>query len=197
MTRRFWWPVYAEFRDNGHSPEASLNLCHQVIADHPTRIANGLRDPRCEGKLRCWIEDRTRETLKAPEPSQTGVGPGLVCSNEAELRNPLRLETQILTGNAIPPFQRRWACVLLETALEKILHLTGDSIDGMELDGLLSYLDRPLPASPLDDFPGWIRTPQILSLKGRFWREVRRAVNETVTDPKLLDPELLTLFPQP
>jgi hypothetical protein len=195
VTRRFWWPVYAEFRDNGQTPESSLHLCHQVIADDPIRIANGLRNPKNEGRLRRWIQGRTVEVLEAPEPSRSGFEPVVLDSAEAEARDSLRWETRIRAGNPIPSFQQRWAHVLLETALDKILLINGESIDGLELDGLLHYLDRPLPESPVDDFEGWIRTPQILSLKGLYWRELRRATNQTITDPRLLDRELLELFP--
>jgi hypothetical protein len=85
--------------------------------------------------------------------------------------------------------------VLLETALDRLLAHPGAEISGMEIEDLVEHLDRPLPSGPGDDFTAWIRSPQILSLKQRFWGELRRAVNETITDPRFLERELLEIFP--
>ena len=141
------------------------------------------------------MEDETRGLLSAQSPSHSGGQTSPVRLEEAEAREPLRLRTHSSPEIQLPAFNQRWALVLLETALDRLLLSSSDPINDLELDGLLEYLDRPLPANPIDDFPGWIRTPQILSLKGRFWRELRRAVNETITDPRLLEMELLDLFP--
>ena len=195
VTRRFWWPVYAEFRDNGHSQEDSLDRCHRVVAQEPAVIAQGLRHPRHEGRLRSWIGDSTREALRDPIPSGSRAGSILVGADEAEAREPLRWATRASTPNTATPFHQHWAHVLLERALDRLLSYPGDAIGGLEIEDLVNHLDRPLPSGPGDDFTAWIRSPQILSLKQRFWGELRKAVNETITDPRLLDRELLELFP--
>ncbi len=195
VTRRFWWPVYAEFRDNGYSPEASLDLQHEVVGPDPAGISKGLRHSRYEGRLRCWIEDRTREVLRGHTPSPSQIASVLVDTKEAEARDFLRRETRPQAGNPTPPFHQRWGIVVLETALDRLLLKNDDDMDGLELDDILSHLDRPLPSGPADNFPAWLQTPQIRSLKGQFWREVRRVINETIIDPRFLDAELLELFP--
>lgn len=192
VTRRFWWPVYAEFRDHGHAPETSLNLCKSVIFMDPSRISNGLRHSGSQGRLRCWIEDRTSEVLKSQGHPQTDVEPIPVSPEEAEARDPLRWATR---NSRLPPFHQRWAYVLLETALERLLAHSSDLANPLELEGLLGYLDQPVPSRPVDDFPGWIQAPQILTLKQRFWRELRQAVDETLVEPQILEIELLDLFP--
>jgi hypothetical protein len=195
VTRRFWWPVYAEFRDNGHSEEDSLDLCHRVVAQDPAVIAQGLRQPRHEGRLRSWIGDCTREALRNPVPSGYRTAAIVAGAGEAEAREPLRWATRSSTPDTPHPLHQRWAHVLLETALDRLLSHCGDAIGSLEIEDLVDHLDRPLPSGPGHDFTAWIRTPQILSLKQRFWGELRRAVNETITDPTLLESELMELFP--
>jgi hypothetical protein len=195
VTRRFWWPVYAEFRDNGHSQEDSLDLCHRVVAQDPAVITQALRHPKHEGRLRSWVEHQTREILKAPTPSGSGAEAIMAWSRATEAREPLRWAMRASTPNAPPPLHQRWAQVLLETALDRLLSHPGDAIDGLEIEDLVHHLDQPLPSGPGDDFTAWIHTPQILSLKQRFWGELRRAINETITDPRFLERELLELFP--
>lgn len=195
VTRRFWWPVYAEFRDNGHSREDSLDLCHRVVARDPAVITQGLRHPRHEGRLRSWVEDQTREILKHPTPSGSRAEAIMAWSGAVEAREPLRWATRPPTPNTPPPLHQRWAHVLLETALDRLLSHAGDSISRPELEEFAHYLDQPMPSGPGDDFTAWIRSPQILSFKQRFWGELRKAVNETITDPRFLESELLELFP--
>ena len=116
-------------------------------------------------------------------------------SGSTEAREPLRWATRTHTPNTPPPLHQRWAHMLLETALDRLLSHLGDSVSRLELEELAPYLDRPLPSGPNDDFVGWIRTPQIVSIKKRFWGELRKAVNETITDPRFLERELCELYP--
>jgi hypothetical protein len=195
VTRRFWWPVYAEFRDNGHTQKDSLDLCYQVVGREPDLITQGLRDPKHEGHLRSWVEDQTREILKVPTPSGSRAEAIVAWAGKTEAREPLRWATRASTPNTPAALHQRWAHVLLETALERVLSHPSNSIDAMEVEDLVKHLDQPLPSGPGDDFTAWIRTPQILSLKQRFWGELRQAVNETITNPRSLERELLDLFP--
>ncbi len=192
VTRRFWWPVYAEFRDYGHASETSLHLCHSVILLDTSRIIKGLRCPGSRGRLRCWVEDRTREVIRTQEHPEAGGVPFPVSPEDAEARDPLRWATR---DSGLPRFQQRWAHVLLETALERLLAHSTDPVHQLELEGLLAHLDQPVSSNPVDDFQGWIQTPQILSFKQRFWHELRRAVDETLMEAQNLEVELLELFP--
>ncbi|MEN9734197.1 MAG: hypothetical protein RLZ45_2192, partial [Verrucomicrobiota bacterium] len=146
VTRRFWWPVYAEFRDNGHSREDSLDLCHQVVARDPAVITQALRNPKHEGRLRSWIEDQTREILKHPTPSGSRAEAIMAWSGAVEAREPLRRATRASTPNTPPPLHQRGAQVLLETALDRLLAHPGAEISGMEIEDLVEHLDRPLPS---------------------------------------------------
>ncbi len=129
------------------------------------------------------------------ESAPLGQDPIPVTFEEAQSREPMRLMTRSSQEDPRPAFHQRWALVLLETTLTQLMESTSDPIVGLEREELLGYLDRPLPSGPSNDFGGWIRSPQILGLKQRFWSGLREAVNTTITDPRILEIELLELFP--
>ena len=199
MIRRFWWPVYAGFRDVGHPPETSLRHCHALVGSDPDRILQGLRRAHFCGRLRCLMEDEIHEALQG-HPSDLECAPphhdplpGTL--EEAQSHEPMRLMTRSSREDPRPAFKQRWGLVLLETTLTQLMESADDPFVGLERDELLVYLDRPLPSGPSNDFTGWIRSPQILGLKRRFWSGLREAVNATITDPRILEIELLELFP--
>jgi len=199
VIRRFWWPVYAGFRDGGHPPETNLRHCLALVGSDPDRILHGLRQTHSRGRLRCWIEHELHNALHGRqadlESDPPGQDPIPVTLEEAESREPMRLATRTSREDPRPAFQQRWSLMLLETTPSQLLDSTGDTVAALERDELLGYLDRPLPSGPANDFTGWIRSPQILGLKRRFWSGLREAINETITDPRMLEIELLELFP--
>lgn len=199
VIRRFWWPVYAGFRDGGSPPETSLHHCHTVVGANPDRILQGLRQTHSRGRLRCWMENEIHKALQGHPPDLKYAPPEHdplpVTLEEAQSREPLRLATRPSRKDPRSAFHQRWALVLLETTLTQLMESTDDPIVRLEREELLGYLDRPLPSGPINDFAGWIQSPQILGLKRRFWSALRETVNTTITDPRILEIELLELFP--
>ena len=195
VTLRFWWPVHAAFRDHGHSVEDSLRLCEEAVAENPENITRGLRHPSSGGRLRCWMAERTRELLGRGRPCGSGSGTFRIGPSDAAAREPLRVATLAQQENGIPLFHRRWAHVALEDAIERLRLSCAERAGEMEFDDLVGYLDRPLPKDAVEDFTGWIQIPQIRSFKKQFWNNLRQVINETITDPRLLERELVDLFP--
>lgn len=192
---RFWWPVYAEFRDHGHTPGDSLRLVNGVIKSVCGTITDGLRQAGAASRVRYWVWRQTQAVLRDPS-SVPQVDPTIpVTVEEAESREALRCMTRNSQLPYLTPFNHRWAHVLLEIALDRLAPESTDTVEALELDGLIEYLDQPLPGDPRNDFTGWIRKPVILSLKSQFWNELRQAVNRTITDPRILEAEILELFP--
>ncbi len=145
------------------------------------------------------MENEIHKALQGP-PFDLGYAPSEhdplpATFEEAQSREPLRLVTQPSREEPRSAFQQRWALVLLETTLTQLMESDDDPVARLERDELLVYLDHPLPSGPTDDFAGWIRSPQILGLKRSFWSGLREAVNTTITDPRILEIELLELFP--
>lgn len=191
--------MYAGFRDGGHPPVTSLHHCHRLLGSDPDRILKGLRQAHSRGRLRCWVANEIHKALQEPptglDSDPLGQDLILVTLKEAQSREALRQATQPSKKDPRPAFEQRWSLALLETTLDQLLESNGDPVAGLERDELLNYLDRPLPSGPASDFTGWIRSPQILGLKRRFWSGLRETVNTTITDPRILEIELIELFP--
>ncbi len=145
------------------------------------------------------MENEIHKALQGHLDDPGGVLPGHdalpITLEEAQSREPQRLATHSSTEDPRHAFRQRWSLVLLETALTQLMEPTDDPVVALERGELMGYLDRPLPSGPTNDFAGWIRSPQILGLKRTFWSGLREAVNATITDPRILEVELLELFP--
>ncbi len=187
VVRRFWWPVYGEARSRGHSPWAALRVCGSVLS----RAADGgslLRSEDHGGKLRLLLRTELKEALAKPERVEAAAPFEEIAVEDAEARD----DYDPFPDDSA--FNRRWAIVVLELALERVRSEYTTPEQHKRWEQLRPYLARRVPEGHDQDISESVDSSEVFNLRDRFRDHVRRVVSETVTTPMGLDVELAELF---
>lgn len=187
VVRRFWWPVYGEARSRGHSPWAALRVCGSVLS----RAADSgslLKAEDHGGQLRLLIRSELKEALAKPERVELASPLKEITVAEAEARD----DCDLFPDDSA--FNRRWALVVLELALERVRQEYPTPEQQLRWKQLLPYLARRVPEGHYQDISESVDSSEVFNLRDRFRDHVRRVVSETVTTPMGLDVELAELF---
>ncbi len=190
VLRRFWWPVYCEVRRKGHGPAESRHLTSVVLS----RAADGhsfFRTDDFGGRLRQVVRNELLAVLDNPERHLLPTAQPALTAAETEPREGYD------PGLVDNPFNRCWAIVILEQALESLREDCRNQGTQEAMKRLEPFLGRRVPDSLEMDIEDSVSNSEVDNLRERFRSFVRQHAAETVTTPLALEAELAELFGAP
>lgn len=190
VLRRFWWPVYHEARRRGFDPSESRHLTSAVLS----RAADGhsfFRTDDFGGRLRQVVRNELLAVVTNPDRTHLPPAQPVVTASETEPREGYD------PGLVDDPFNRCWAIVILERALESLREDCRNQGTLESMKRLEPFLGRRVPDSLEVDIEDSVSTSEVDNLRDRFRDFVRQHVAETVTTPLALEAELADLFGAP
>jgi RNA polymerase sigma factor (sigma-70 family) len=202
LCRRYWFPLYAFVRRDGHGEHDAQDLTQAFFAQLLEK--NGLRDidPQ-RGKFRSFLLAALRHFLSNArdfaKAAKRGGGKAVLSLDftQAEARYAVE-SASFLTPEKL--FHRRWALELLQAVLRRLQDEWGapgkreffteveDWITGGE--PARTYADV---AAALDMTEGAVKTA-VHRLRRRYRELLRDEIAQTVADPGAVDDEIRQLF---
>jgi RNA polymerase sigma factor (sigma-70 family) len=202
LCRASWLPLYAFARRSGSAPEAAEDLVQGFFAALLEKgyLAEADRE---RGRFRTFLlaafrhhVSRERERERAQKRGggvrtlalDMASGERLYLAEPADERTPERL------------FERRWALLLLERALEGLRQNYGGMEKSEVFETLRPFLVGGEPASPLADVGARLGLSEgavkvaLHRLRRRYRDTLRAAIAETVAHPAEIDDEIRHLL---
>jgi RNA polymerase sigma-70 factor (ECF subfamily) len=200
LCQRYWYPLYAFVRRQGHSADDSQDLTQEFFARLIEKDWLGQVAPE-RGRFRSWLLASVRHFLANEwnrlHTQKRGGGAALFSLDETDAEGRYLHEPP---GVSDPEqlFDRRWAMTLLDgviAALEAEMRAAGktaqfDAVKGALIGGQVDY---PAVAAQLGASEGAVRVA-VHRLRERYRELLRAAVADTVDSPAEVEAELRHLF---
>ena len=200
LCTQYWYPLYADLRRRGRSPDDAQDLTQGFFADLLSRGDLAQVDPQL-GRFRSFLSSALRNFVSKSDAARRtlkrggGRAPLPFDFEQAEER--LRREPED-TRTPETAFAARWARALLDGVFEELRQLYAARGELELFEALSAGLGgEGLPyaalAKELDRSEGALKTAAS-RLKARFGATLRTRVAETLDDPGDVDDELRSLF---
>ena len=200
LCQRYWYPLYAFIRRQGHGPEDAQDLAQEFFARLIEKDwLDGLAPER--GRFRSWLLASMRHFLAnewdRQRAQKRGGGAPVISLDETDAEGRYLHEPPDPV-DATQLFERRWALTLLDGVLQRLrvdMEAEGKGAHFDALKGALtgSPLNFAQVAARLGLSDGAVRVA-VHRLRERYRRELRAAVAETVESPAEVEAELQNLF---
>jgi RNA polymerase sigma factor (sigma-70 family) len=202
LCQTYWPPLYAFLRRHGHTPEDAQDLTQgffaRVLERHDFRAADPAR-----GRFRSFLLTALQHYVINEHERETTLKRGgrlqRLSLDFDEVERTYVLEAR--TGDSPDRvFNRKWAAISLDRALQRLRRECHDSGKGALADALLPYLTDTgnLPsyrvvAEPLGLTEGATKVA-VHRLRQRFGAILRLEIAETVLSPAEVDDEVRELI---
>src|SRR5262249_50960087 len=201
LCETYWYPLYAYVRRRGHDADEARDLTQEFFTHLLEKDGFRIAD-RARGKFRSFLlaalnHFLAREWRKAAAQKRGGgkvlLSLDVTTGEQRYLREPFHE----LTPERV--YERRWALILMETALGKLRdEYTGTRralFDALRifLTGAHSGVAYAEAAKGLDMTEAAVKTA-VHRLRRRCRELLRQEVAQTLTDPTQVDEELRDLF---
>jgi RNA polymerase sigma-70 factor (ECF subfamily) len=199
---RYWYPIYAHARHLGNDPDAAQDLTQgfflHILDKHTLKTA----DPQ-RGRFRAFLTATFRHYLanerRCAETQKRGGGKPALALDFDSAEAQYLLEPNH-TSTPETSFERRWARLLLSTALSRLEAEMRDARSGERFRALEPFLtgrpDRTAyekAASELGMPASSVRVA-VHRMRRRFGTLLREHVAETLSHPNEVDDELRHIF---
>ncbi|HOW73789.1 MAG TPA: sigma-70 family RNA polymerase sigma factor [Phycisphaerae bacterium] len=202
LCRKYWYPLYAYVRRQGHSPEDAQDLTQAFFAQFIENKYLGLADPQ-RGRFRSFLLASMRHFLHdewdRATAARRGGGQKPIPIELGQAEDRYRCEpTDDLTPEKA--YERRWAAALLREVLGKLGQEYAAAGKGAQFEVLRRFLwgtDTSVSYAGVADqlhlTPGAVKAA-VRRLRVRCRQILRSEIAQTVTTPEALEEEVSWLF---
>ena len=200
LCARYWYPLYAFVRRQGHSPHDAQDLTQEFFARLIQKdwLADVARE---RGRFRSWLLASMRHFLanewNRARTQKRGGGAAVVSLDETDAEGRYLHEPAEVV-DATQLFERRWALTLLDDVLARLqaeMQVAGKAVHFAAMKTALA--GGPVAfaevAAQLGMSEGAVRVA-VHRLRGRYRELLRAAVADTVESPSEIEAELEHLF---
>ena len=209
LIQTYWHPLYAFIRHRGHSPEESSDLTQAFFAQLLEKKSLANVDPQ-KGRFRSFLLASLRNFLSHERERRSAVKRGgSTFTDSLDLEAGEQRYAMHLADNQTPAdvFERRWAMIVLDRALERLQRESSDSPTDNHFKQLRRYLTGKEPQVPYREMAkslgmneGSVKVA-VHRLRKRYGHCLRAEIADTVADPADIDDEvrhlLTSLRPRP
>jgi len=202
LLESYWQPLYAFVRRKGHDPEAAFDMTQEFLSRILERNLLAAADPH-RGRFRTFLLTALERFLinewASSRRIKRGGGRKWVSLELDDAEKSYRLDP---ADNRTPErvYERRWALVLLERALERLDDEHRGSSRGAlyaavrhELSGKGTLVSNAEIAASLGMTEGAVKTA-VHRLRRRYGEILREEIAETVATPEDVEDEIRHLF---
>jgi len=202
LCRAYWYPLYAYVRRQGHTVEDAQDLTQEFFARLLERKSLRLAD-RTRGRFRTFLLTSLKHFLinEWKQANRQKRGGGLqIISLDAEATE-TRFQAEP-ADNRSPDkaFERRWAMVLLDRALDQLQREFAAAERGQVFEELKATLTGQDNESSYAEIGGRLGMAEgnvktaVHRLRRRYRELLREEIALTVEDPEAIDEEMRDLF---
>jgi RNA polymerase sigma-70 factor (ECF subfamily) len=198
LCRTYWFPIYAFVRRQGHTPHDAQDLTQEFFAQLLERNALGAAD-RERGRFRSFLlatlKNFLRDEWDKLRAQKRGGGRSILSLDAADAESRYALEpVDSLTADRI--FERRWAMLLLNRALERLRaeHAAADKL--AQFEALKASLAGSREAQPYSELAARLGLSEgavkvaVHRLRQRYREVIRAEIAETVASEAEVEAEL-------
>ena len=202
LCQTYWYPIYAYVRRHGHAPHDAQDLTQAFFARLLERNALGAAD-RERGRFRSFLlatlKNFLRDEWDKLRAQKRGGGQAVISLDAGDAESRYALEpADTLTADRI--FERRWAMLLLDRALERLRaehEATGKRAQFEALKASLAGARESQPyselAAKLGLSEGAVKVA-VHRLRQRYREVIRTEIAETVASEAEVEAELKHLM---
>jgi len=202
LCQTYWYPLYAFVRRQGHAPHDAQDLTQEFFARLLERNALGAAD-RERGRFRSFLlatlKNFLRDEWDKLRAQKRGGGQNLISLDAGDAESRYALEpVNTLTADRI--FERRWAMLLLDRAVERLRteHQAAGKLAQFEaLKASLAGARESQPyselAAQLGQSEGAVKVA-VHRLRQRYREVIRAEIAETVASEAEVEAELKHLM---
>lgn len=202
LCQTYWYPIYAFVRRQGHAPHDAQDLTQAFFARLLERKALGAAD-RERGRFRSFLlatlKNFLRDEWDKLRAQKRGGGQGVISLDAGDAESRYALEpADTLTADRI--FERRWAMLLLDRAVERLSAEHEAAGKFAQFEALKASLVGARESQPYSELAiqlamieGAVKVA-VHRLRQRYREVIRTEIAETVTTEAEVEAELKHLM---
>lgn len=202
LCQTYWYPLYAFVRRQGHAPHDAQDLTQEFFARLLERNALGAAD-RERGRFRSFLLSALKHFLRDEwdklRAQKRGSGQNLLSLDAGDAESRYALEpADTLTADRI--FERRWAMLLLDRAVERLRAEHEAAGKLAQFEALKASLAGSRESQPYSELAAQLGLSEgavkvaVHRLRQRYREVIRAEIAETVAGEAEVEAELKHLM---